>query len=131
MCVTGVFTFLAKLGIIYLLRTVERKMLMYGCSKNILIVFIPIMSTVDILNQNGWLDECLAGMHRTMIQYILENKPELHEKAAEMCMALIDSPKNHPQSYGHLLAIDLDLPKEKRVERPYRYSLDACLDKWV
>ena len=68
-------------------------------------------------------------MHRTMIQYMVENKPDLHEKAAEMCMALIDSPKNHPQNYGILLSIDLDLPENKRVKRPYQYSLDACLDK--
>ena len=68
-------------------------------------------------------------MHRSMIQYMIENKPDLREKAAEMCMALIDSPKDHPQNYGHLLAIDLELPEDKRVERPYCYSLDACLNK--
>ena len=68
-------------------------------------------------------------MHRKMVDYMLNNKPDMMEKAEEISMALIDSPKAHPQSYCHLLVIDLDLPEDKRKERPEHYSLDACMDK--
>ncbi|KAK7104847.1 hypothetical protein V1264_019502 [Littorina saxatilis] len=91
-------------------------------------LFIEIF---DILNQNGWLEECLAGMHRKMVQYMMDNKPEMLEKAAEISMALIDSPKAHPMNYFQLNDIDKALPAEKRVPRPFRFTLDGCLDRFA
>ncbi|XP_076442527.1 uncharacterized protein LOC143281281 [Babylonia areolata] len=88
------------------------------------------LEVFDILKQNGWMDECLGGMHRKMVMYMIEERPDLLDKAEEISMALIDSSKAHPQSYAHLLAIDEERPADKRPKRAYKYSLDYCLEKF-
>ena len=84
--------------------------------------------TVEIMMVNGWLEECLAGMHRLMVQYVIENRPDLLDKAEQFCKALIDTEnKAHPQNYGHLLSIDQERGID--TERVDRYGLDACLER--
>lgn len=83
----------------------------------------------DIMKANGWLDECLAGVHRQVVDYMIDRK--MFDKAEEVCMALIDSPKVHPQSFAQLYTLDMRHPKDKRPVRPPQYSLATALDKYT
>ncbi|KAK7481187.1 hypothetical protein BaRGS_00027620 [Batillaria attramentaria] len=82
----------------------------------------------DILKQNGWLAECLADIHRQIVDYMIQKG--MYDKAEEVSMALIDTPKVHPQNHAHLFAIDMERPKDQRPVRPYEYTLEAAMDKY-
>nr|KAG5695192.1 hypothetical protein BaRGS_018314 [Batillaria attramentaria] len=100
-------------------------MLKQNKMKEVMPLYIEIF---DVLKQHGWLDECLAGMHRQVVTYMIENN--MYDKAEEVSMALIDSPKVHPQNHAHLFCMDMERPKDQRPVRPYEYTLEAAMDKF-
>lgn len=73
------------------------------------------------------MEECLASAHRQMVQYMIEHNME--KKAEEVTLALIDSPKAHPDNFIHLAQIDQKLPYHQRPKRLYNHTIDSALDR--